>query len=78
MYYLSHRFTWAWLRDPGVFWARLVMYTLLALMMGTEYIVQSTNQNTIQDRISILFFACAFLVFMSVAAIPAVIEDRVV
>lgn len=24
--------------DPGVFWARLIMYTMLAFMMGTEYL----------------------------------------
>jgi hypothetical protein len=34
------------------------------------------DQDTIQDRNSILFFSVAFLVFMSVAAVPAFIEER--
>jgi ABC-type multidrug transport system permease subunit len=30
----------------------------------------------IQDRISVLFFSVAFLTFMSIAAVPAFIEDK--
>ena len=32
----------------------------------------------VQDRISLLFFAAAFLVFMSIAVVPAFIEDRAI
>jgi hypothetical protein len=31
---------------------------------------------SIQDRISVLFFSVAFLTFMSIAAVPAFIEDK--
>lgn len=73
---LCKRFFWTWLRDPGVFWARLIMYSMIAFMMGTEYLRMELTQDTIQDRNSILFFSVAFLVFMSVAAVPAFIEER--
>eukprot|EP01126_Amoeba_proteus_P049669 TRINITY_DN5821_c0_g1_i1.p1 TRINITY_DN5821_c0_g1~~TRINITY_DN5821_c0_g1_i1.p1 ORF type:complete len:557 (+),score=90.91 TRINITY_DN5821_c0_g1_i1:602-2272(+) len=73
---LCKRFFVCWLRDPGVFWARFIMYFMISFMMGTEYLRQSNNQSTIQDRISILFFSAAFLIFMSVAAVPAFIEER--
>lgn len=88
-----------WLRDFGVFWARLAMYAMIAIMMGTEYLRMDLyvttpkktqkkkkpvtvgltlfrSQDRLQDRMSILFFSCAFLVFMSVAAVPAFIEER--
>lgn len=34
------------------------------------------GDQSIQDRISVLFFSVAFLTFMSIAAVPAFIEDK--
>ncbi|RLN90233.1 hypothetical protein BBJ28_00014547 [Nothophytophthora sp. Chile5] len=64
-------------RHPGVFWLRVLMYVLLSLMVGTMYL--STNggiQPT--SMVSLLFYVQAFLVFMSVAALPALLEQRAV
>jgi ABC-type multidrug transport system permease subunit len=65
------------------------MYVGMALLLGSCYWKLSETQTHIQDRISLLFFACAFLTFMSIAAFPSckdsstywhllysVIEDR--
>ncbi|RLN58753.1 hypothetical protein BBJ29_004221 [Phytophthora kernoviae] len=64
-------------RHPGVFWLRVLMYVLLSLMVGTMYL--STNKG-IKDNsmVSLLFYVQAFLVFMSVAALPALLEHRAV
>ncbi|KAL6050551.1 ABC transporter domain-containing protein [Balamuthia mandrillaris] len=63
-------------RNPGHYWARLAMYVMLSIMMGTLYLQIDDDQDAIQDRVSVLFFSVAFLTFMSIAALPAFIEDR--
>lgn len=64
-------------RNPGVFWIRVLMYVLLSLMVGTMYL-SSNRQITDIAMVSLLFYVQAFLVFMSVAALPALIEQRAV
>lgn len=83
-------------KNPSVYWVRVLMYFLLALMMGTLFFQISDDQKValatfffllvgisrsfvqaIQDRISVLFFSVAFLTFMSIAALPAFIQDRI-
>lgn len=64
------------LKNPAIYWARIAMYFMLALMMGTLFFQISDKQDSIQDRISVLFFSVAFLTFMSIAAVPAFIEDK--
>lgn len=66
------------MRNPGIFWVRIVMYTLLSIMIGTVYWDIGNGDTDIQDRVSVLFFIAAFMVFMSIAVIPAFIQDRVV
>ncbi|KAI8607370.1 P-loop containing nucleoside triphosphate hydrolase protein [Chytriomyces sp. MP71] len=61
-----------------LFWIRLVMYVAMAILMGTTWLRMSLDQNTVQDRFSAIFFSIAFLAFMSVAGIPAVLEERMV
>ncbi|EGZ12217.1 ABC transporter-like protein [Phytophthora sojae] len=63
-------------RHPGVFWLRVLMYVLLSLMVGTMYL----SSNNIKDvsMVPLLFYVQAFLVFMSVAALPALLEHRAV
>lgn len=75
-YWLTIRTFWCYLRDPGVFWARFIMYFMLALMMGTLYLRMSYSASTIQDRSSVLFFSVAFLCFMSIAALPAFLVEK--
>ncbi|CEG47790.1 atp-binding cassette superfamily [Plasmopara halstedii] len=64
-------------RHPGVFWLRVMMYVLLSLMVGTMYL-SSNREITNMSMVSLLFYVQAFLVFMSVAALPALLEHRAV
>lgn len=65
------------IRNPGIYWVRLAMYTMLAFMVGTMYL--STNDAiSEEDMIPLLFYVQAFLVFMSVAVLPFFIEQRAV
>ncbi|EGZ21813.1 ABC transporter-like protein [Phytophthora sojae] len=64
-------------RNPGIYWVRLAMYTMLSFMVGTMYL--STNDDiSEEDMIPLLFYVQAFLVFMSVAVLPFFIEQRAV
>ena len=74
--WLTSRTFFTHLRDPGVFWARFVMYFALALMMGTLYLRMADDASRILDRASVLFFSVAFLCFMSIAALPAFLTER--
>ncbi|KAK1932326.1 ABC transporter G family member 15 [Phytophthora citrophthora] len=63
------------LRNPGIFWVRLVMYTVLSFMMGTMFL--STNKRIVpHDVVYLLTYANCFLVFMSIAVLPFFIEQR--
>ena len=52
------------------------MYIALSVLMATTWANTGTHQNEIQDRYGLFFFAVAFPCFMSVAGIPAFLEDR--
>ncbi|CCI49083.1 unnamed protein product [Albugo candida] len=65
------------IRNPAVVWIRVLMYLLLCLMVGTMYL--SSNRRINEEQIvPLLFYVQAFLVFMSIAAIPSFIEGRAV
>ncbi|GMF11085.1 unnamed protein product [Phytophthora lilii] len=65
------------IRNPGIFWVRLVMYTVLSFMMGTMFL--STNTRIVpHDVVYLLTYANCFLVFMSIAVLPFFIEQRAV
>lgn len=66
------------IRNPAMYWIRVAMYVVMALLMGTVWLNVGYSETGIQDRFSALFFSIAFLSFMSVAAIPAFLEDRLV
>ncbi|KAI9346933.1 P-loop containing nucleoside triphosphate hydrolase protein [Obelidium mucronatum] len=61
-----------------LFWVRMIMYSSFAVLMGTTWFRMPLKQNYVQDRLSAIFLSIAFLVFMSVAGIPAVLEERAV
>ena len=46
------------------------MYLMLSIMIGGMYYDIDNDQTTVQDRISILFYVVAFMVFMAIAVIP--------
>ena len=65
-------------RDPGIIGVRLVMYTMLALLIGAMFydLGGDKNDKSIVARVSILFYVAAFMVFMSVAVLPFVMMQR--
>jgi len=64
------------LREPTIYWMRIVMYSMLCIALGTLYWEIGTDEASVQDRISILFFVAAFLTFMSISGMPAFVEER--
>jgi ABC-type multidrug transport system permease subunit len=62
-------------RDVIPYGVRLAMYMGLAILVGTVWLRLSYHQSSIQPFISALFFGSAFMSFMAVAYVPAVIED---
>ena len=65
-------------RNPGIFWVRFAMYTMLAILIGVMYIGLGEDRTAsgINSRAGMLFFVAAFLVFMSVAVLPFYIMER--
>ncbi|TPX54706.1 hypothetical protein PhCBS80983_g05815 [Powellomyces hirtus] len=55
---------------------RLGMYIGMGLLLALVWINLGTEQEKLNDRISVHFFSVAFLGFMSVAGIPAFLEER--
>ncbi|KAF0693436.1 Aste57867_15609 [Aphanomyces stellatus] len=64
-------------RNPGIFWVRLVMFFLLSGMAGTMYI---DHDHKLQDieLVGAIFGGPAFTVFLSVSALPFFIDQRAV
>ncbi|OBA22637.1 P-loop containing nucleoside triphosphate hydrolase protein [Metschnikowia bicuspidata var. bicuspidata NRRL YB-4993] len=62
-------------RDYLAYYVRLVMYFGLAILMGTVWLRLSYSQENIQLFTNAIFFSGAFMSFMSVAYIPAYLED---
>ncbi|VEU21454.1 DEKNAAC102504 [Brettanomyces naardenensis] len=62
-------------RDVLAYYVRIIMYLGLAILMGTVWLRLNSNQDKIQPITNAIFFSGAFMSFMSVAYIPAYIED---
>ncbi|GMF37139.1 unnamed protein product [Phytophthora fragariaefolia] len=74
---LLHRNLLNSLRNPGIYWIRLVTYTILSFMVGTMYL--STNPKIVaSDIVKLLTYVNIYLVFMSIAVLPVFIEERAV
>ncbi|KAF8495061.1 P-loop containing nucleoside triphosphate hydrolase protein [Gautieria morchelliformis] len=63
-------------RNILAFGIRMGMYVGMGLMLATIWIRLGTSTDKINDRLSVFFFSVAFLGFMSVAGIPAFLEER--
>lgn len=72
---LLHRSFLKAYRDFLAYYVRIIMYLGLAIMMGTVWLRLNYDQDSIQPFINAIFFSGAFMSFMSVAYIPAFIED---
>ena len=65
-------------RNPGIFTVRWAMYITLSVFLGLTYLNLGyrTDETSVQARIALMFFVAAFFVFMSIAVLPFVIEER--
>ncbi|KAI9334977.1 ABC-2 type transporter-domain-containing protein [Obelidium mucronatum] len=59
-----------------LFWVRMALYIAMAVLMGTTWWQLDLTQNSVQPRFMAVFLSVGFLAFMSVAGIPAILEDR--
>ncbi len=75
---LTRRYLWNLVCNPGIIGVRVAMYSMLSLVIGTLFFdLESKNSHeSIMARVSLLFYAVAFFVFMSVAALPFAIIER--
>lgn len=63
-------------RNLLAYGVRLGMYAGMGFLLATIWIRLGNSDGKINDRLSVHFFAVAFLAFMSVAGIPAFLEER--
>jgi len=59
---------------------RIVMYSILALMVGALFwnLGDRNDFESIQSRAAIAFYCCAFFIFMSVAVLPFTVLERAI
>jgi hypothetical protein len=65
-------------KNPLSYWVRVIMYVGLAFLMGTTWLRLGFEQSNVTNRMVSMYFSVAFLAFMSVAGIPAFLEERLV
>ncbi|GAA6021383.1 hypothetical protein JCM8202_003594 [Rhodotorula sphaerocarpa] len=75
---LMHRTTLNYSRNLLAYGIRLAMYIGMGFMLATIWVHLGYSTNKLNDRLSVSFFSVAFLAFMSVAGIPAFLEERAV
>lgn len=63
-------------RNLLAYGVRLGMYAGMGFLLATIWIRLGHSDAKINDRLSVHFFSVAFLAFMSVAGIPAFLEER--
>ncbi|KAF4122768.1 ABC-type branched-chain amino acid transport system, ATPase component, partial [Geosmithia morbida] len=72
---LMHRSLLKAYRDVFVYGIRVAMYLGLAVLMGTVFLRFGSDQRYVQPLTNSIFFGGAFMSFMSVAYVPALLED---
>ncbi|KAL7415076.1 P-loop containing nucleoside triphosphate hydrolase protein [Mrakia frigida] len=77
-YVLSERTTKNYSRNLLAYGIRGGMYVGMAVMIALIWIRIGLDASRINDRLSVHFYAIAFLAFMSVAGIPGFLEERAV
>ncbi|GAA5824510.1 hypothetical protein JCM3770_000105 [Rhodotorula araucariae] len=75
---LGHRNVLNYSRNLLAYGVRLGMYIGMAFLLATIWVHLGWSANKLNDRLSVSFFSVAFLGFMSVAGIPAFLEERAV
>ena len=67
--------------NPGILLTRVAMYGMLSGLIGILFSRDSdvmSSSHAIISRVSVLFYIGAFMVFMSIAAMPFFIQERVI
>lgn len=62
-------------RDLGYYWLRVAIYVALALGLATLFYNLGSDNDSIQDRGSLLMFIASFLTFMTIGGFPSFVED---
>ena len=75
---LIHRYFLNMAFNPGILMTRVVMYSMLALMVGALFwgLGDDYDFESVQSRTAILFYCVAFFIFMSVAVLPFTVMER--
>ncbi|KZW00496.1 P-loop containing nucleoside triphosphate hydrolase protein [Exidia glandulosa HHB12029] len=73
---LMHRAFLNYTRNLLAYGVRIGMYVGMGVLLATVWVNLGTSSSKINDRLSVHFFSVAFLGFMSVAGIPAFLEER--
>ncbi|KAK4492355.1 hypothetical protein RD792_003159 [Penstemon davidsonii] len=63
------------LRDPGYYWSRIVIYTIVGLCVGTLFYDVGTSYTAILARGACGGFITGFMTFMSIGGFPSFIEE---
>lgn len=66
--------------NPAVLMVRIIMYIVLCFIVGAMFwdLGSRFNHESVISRTSVLFFVDAFLVFMSIAAVPSFMMERAI
>ena len=77
---LIHRYFLNLAFNPGILLTRIVMYCMLALMVGALFwgLGDKNDFESVQSRTAILFYCVAFFIFMSVAVLPFTVMERAI
>ncbi|XP_073063680.1 ABC transporter G family member 15-like isoform X1 [Primulina eburnea] len=72
---LTHRSFLNMHRDIGYYWSRIVIYTMVALCVGTLFYDVGTSYTAILARGACGGFITGFMTFMSIGGFPSFIEE---
>jgi ABC-type multidrug transport system ATPase subunit len=64
------------MRAPAVIWLRFAMYFMLAILIGTVWLLLGDSAKVINDINGCLFYTVAFMIFMSISVLPAYLDER--
>lgn len=62
-------------RDVGYYWSRIVIYTMVAICVGTLFYDVGTSYTAILARGACGGFVTGFMTFMSIGGFPSFIEE---
>eukprot|EP00181_Compsopogon_caeruleus_P001708 CAMPEP_0184690294 /NCGR_PEP_ID=MMETSP0312-20130426/31142_1 /TAXON_ID=31354 /ORGANISM="Compsopogon coeruleus, Strain SAG 36.94" /LENGTH=350 /DNA_ID=CAMNT_0027147763 /DNA_START=899 /DNA_END=1948 /DNA_ORIENTATION=- len=63
-------------RSPGIFWWRIVLLTLLALLFGAVWYKIGDDRMRAEEKSAEIWFMVSVFLFVPSAAVPALIEEK--